>query len=518
MATPLTASALLAALKAEGCKVREYKSWRTHNRNSKGAWGPVNGVLLHHTASSSKQGSIDLCYDGRSDLPGPLCHAVISKDGEVILVGNGRANHAGGGDPRVLAQVIDESYSDKPTATAKHDGSSGAVDGNARFYGFECINLGTGKDPWPEAQLDAIERASAAICRAYGWSSKSVIGHLEWSDWKVDPKGFTMPSMRGRIADRLKHSAGWDRVPATPTPPAIVPKSRESAATVKAQQAKALKAWPFILDVEKTYSLPAGLLLAVGSRETNLTNKVGDGGHGHGVWQRDDRWHTMPAGYDADVRAQAIDAAGLLSANIKAVGLAAGVAAYNAGLTGVRNALAAGKSADSATTGGDYAADVLGRLALITPIDTKESTMPTGGPFLLALGHTGPDVLTDTNWHDVGWETEYNDEGTVHAAGSSTFGYTGYYEGAVYVRLSNLTKGEETQLRIVEVNSTTGAELAYHPIVEGVGTDGSTFFAVPVLGKLPAGRKLKVQIAVFDEDASVTIDRLDLKLLWTLLP
>ncbi|MFF1358739.1 peptidoglycan-binding protein [Streptomyces sp. NPDC058297] len=130
------------------------------------------------------------------------------------------------------------------------------------------------------------------------------------------------------------------------------------------QQATALKSWPFIPDIEKTHGLPVSLLLAVGSRETNLTNKVGDGGHGHGVWQRDDRWWPIPEGYDKDVRKQAEDAAILLAANHKALGdWAPAVAAYNAGLTGVKDAIKAGKSPDSVTAGGDYAADVLGRLA-----------------------------------------------------------------------------------------------------------------------------------------------------------
>ncbi|MGC4918802.1 N-acetylmuramoyl-L-alanine amidase, partial [Streptomyces albogriseolus] len=31
----------------------------------------------------------------------------------------------------------------------------------------------------------------------------SVLGHLEWQPGKVDPRGFTMASMRARIAGRL---------------------------------------------------------------------------------------------------------------------------------------------------------------------------------------------------------------------------------------------------------------------------------------------------------------------------
>ena len=42
---------------------------------------------------------------------------------------------------------------------------------------------------------------------------------------------------------------------------------------------------------EKRHKLPAGLLLAVASRETNMEDKVGDGGHGRGLFQIDDRFH-----------------------------------------------------------------------------------------------------------------------------------------------------------------------------------------------------------------------------------
>ncbi|MFI2077790.1 N-acetylmuramoyl-L-alanine amidase, partial [Streptomyces triculaminicus] len=195
-----------------GVTVVEVGSWRTHNRNSRGPWGPVHGVIVHHTVSSGTSSSVSLCYDGYDELPGPLCHGVIDKAGVVHLVGYGRTNHAGGGDSIVLEHVIAEDYGDRPPAPTK--GNADGIDGNARFYGFECINLGDGKDPWPAAQLDAIERVSTALCRAHDWSAKSVIGHLEWSDDKSDPRGFTMPDMRARIARRLSGQPGTD----SPTP------------------------------------------------------------------------------------------------------------------------------------------------------------------------------------------------------------------------------------------------------------------------------------------------------------
>ncbi|MGW7359481.1 peptidoglycan recognition protein family protein [Streptomyces sp. NPDC054802] len=204
MATPLTADQLVNALRGEGLRVIEHRSWRTHNRNHQGPWGPMHGVMIHHTVTAGTQSSVDLCYGGHSSLPGPLCHGVIDKDGTVYLVGNGRANHAGLGDDDVLRAVINESS----TLPADNEANT---DGNRHFYGFECVNLGDGKDPWPAAQLEAIEKAAAAICRAHRWNHRSVIGHLEWQPGKVDPRGFSMNLMRSRIADRLG---------STPTTPA----------------------------------------------------------------------------------------------------------------------------------------------------------------------------------------------------------------------------------------------------------------------------------------------------------
>ncbi|WP_330435937.1 MULTISPECIES: N-acetylmuramoyl-L-alanine amidase [Streptomyces] len=208
MAAPLTAERLLQALRAEGVHVVEVGNWRTHNRNSKGPWGPLNGSIVHHTVTKGTESTVRIVRDGYPQLPGPLCHGMIAKNGQVHLVGWGRTNHAGGGDPRVLDQVVAESYSSSPTPPTR--GNANGVDGNAHFYGWECENLGDGKDPWPAAQYDAIVRVQAALCRAHGWSAKSVIGHREWSADKVDPRGIDMPRLRADVAERLKHPASWN--------------------------------------------------------------------------------------------------------------------------------------------------------------------------------------------------------------------------------------------------------------------------------------------------------------------
>lgn len=196
MSEPLSAARFRRALTAEGLRVAEIDGWETHNRNEKGPWGPVHGVMVHHTATSGAESTVRLCHDGRPDLPGPLCHGVITKDGTVHLVGYGRANHAGLGDSDVLRAVIAEKRL-PPDDEAD-------TDGNRAFYGFECENRGDGTDDWPPAQLDTLEKAAAALCRAHGWTGRSVIGHLEWQPGKVDPRGFPMDWLRDRITARLK--------------------------------------------------------------------------------------------------------------------------------------------------------------------------------------------------------------------------------------------------------------------------------------------------------------------------
>ncbi|MEV5131448.1 N-acetylmuramoyl-L-alanine amidase [Streptomyces sp. NPDC053705] len=216
MATPLSAAKFRDAIRGEGARVVEVGEWTTHNRNHKGPWGPLHGVMIHHTVTEGTEHSVALCRTGYSSLPGPLCHGVIDKAGTVHLIGYGRANHAGSGDDDVLDDVIAE--------RALSPDNEANTDGNRHFYGFECINLGDNVDPWPEAQVEAIARAAAGICRAHGWGAESVIGHSEWQPGKVDPRGpigkkggpaLTMAKIRARVEQLLDD----DTAPA-PTAPA----------------------------------------------------------------------------------------------------------------------------------------------------------------------------------------------------------------------------------------------------------------------------------------------------------
>ncbi len=153
---------------------------------------------------------------------------------------------------------------------------------------------------------------------------------------------------------------------------------------------------------EKESKLPPGLLLAIASQETDMNDVVGDGGHGRGLFQIDDRSHTTflrqqganrPGGKPA-VPAAAKYAAGLVRFNFD-FGVKNGVperdrlkfalSAYNAGAGGALEGFKAGDS-DRRTTGGDYGKAVLGRFAIY------QSLLGVAPPPVLQEGSRGKAV------------------------------------------------------------------------------------------------------------------------------
>jgi hypothetical protein len=151
---------------------------------------------------------------------------------------------------------------------------------------------------------------------------------------------------------------------------------RISEKDLRAQFDRTMANWSWIRYEEDRLSIPPFLLFALGSRETNLRNINSADGHGRGIWQRDDRSFTIPGDYLDTPSRQANDAATLLASHFGRFRgepiLRSGqpwlyaVCAYNGGYGGVSRALAAGKTADSVTTGGDYGSDVWERWSFLT--------------------------------------------------------------------------------------------------------------------------------------------------------
>lgn len=136
---------------------------------------------------------------------------------------------------------------------------------------------------------------------------------------------------------------------------------------------------PFFSEAAQRFNFPVPLLLAIASRETNVRNIIGDGGHGRGIMQIDDR--SFPdfanSGAAMDPRQNIIKGGEVLSGKRRFLSgrgvsgqllMRASIAAYNGGEGRVINAINQGRDIDSVTTHGDYSADVLARSAIFTEL------------------------------------------------------------------------------------------------------------------------------------------------------
>ena len=158
---------------------------------------------------------------------------------------------------------------------------------------------------------------------------------------------------------------------------------RETPAQVRASLERARREGlvDACLAAERKKKLPVGILLAISSRETHCKNVVGDGGHGRGYFQIDDRSHQRflarhgaagPGGIPP-LKEAAEYAAQIVVDNLafarrlgvpKAQELRFALAAYNCGAGNARDAFRAG-DCDAKTANRNYSRDVLERWEIV---------------------------------------------------------------------------------------------------------------------------------------------------------
>lgn len=172
-------------LRAAGVTVVEEPGWLARTAN--GTLNPI-GVLWHHTAAPSSASNpspaLNVVINGRSDLPGPLCHALVDYHGVFHLVSANYANHAG---------------------TARASGPIPAGSGNAMLIGWEIDYAGDGGggqvQQMTSAQYDASVKATAAVLTRLGKTSSYARGHRETSTTgKIDPSFIDLDTMRADVA------------------------------------------------------------------------------------------------------------------------------------------------------------------------------------------------------------------------------------------------------------------------------------------------------------------------------
>jgi hypothetical protein len=121
------------------------------------------------------------------------------------------------GSGRVLDAVAKENYGSYPPSPGAND-----TDGNASFMGFE-VQYSGGHAP-TKAQYNAMVKGAAAVCKHYGWSAKSVIGHKEWTSRKDDPGHVDMKVFRADV-QKLINGATPAPAPAPKPTPTVRPKT-----------------------------------------------------------------------------------------------------------------------------------------------------------------------------------------------------------------------------------------------------------------------------------------------------
>lgn len=174
---------LVTHLRQWGLKVVEKEGWRGRGRPY--SFTP-RSIICHHTASPATSGNFaseQVVTYGRSDLPGPLCQFLLGRDGTVMIIADGYANHAGEGGPA---------------------GGMPRNMGNTYSYGIEAENNGVG-EKWDKEQLNAYYRLCAALLDYMNTKDVSrVIGHKEWAPArKIDPTGIDMNMFRQRVKEAL---------------------------------------------------------------------------------------------------------------------------------------------------------------------------------------------------------------------------------------------------------------------------------------------------------------------------
>lgn len=170
------------------------------------------GVLWHHTATPrsnyllSDSPTLNLCINGRSDLPGPLCQLVLGRSGTVYFIAAGVGNHAGrGGGAFGIPRDM----------------------GNHHLIGIEMESSGIAPFDWTDDQKRVAPYLGAALALIF-WPNKdhAQLGHSEYSsEGKIDPAGWPgemnglRASINAKIAEMQKGSTPAPvPVPAKPAP------------------------------------------------------------------------------------------------------------------------------------------------------------------------------------------------------------------------------------------------------------------------------------------------------------
>jgi N-acetylmuramoyl-L-alanine amidase len=147
----------------------------------------VDIIVLHHTGSSSGAGDLKHLS---TKLSGVSAHYLVDRDGKVY-------------------QLVPEDRAAWHAGICHFKGEPANV--NVRSVGIEIANLGDGKEPYTEAQYEALELLVPAVAQRHGVPLEHLVGHKEVAyppGRKTDPSdNFDMARIRRAHAAALQSVA-----------------------------------------------------------------------------------------------------------------------------------------------------------------------------------------------------------------------------------------------------------------------------------------------------------------------
>jgi hypothetical protein len=169
---------LADVLRDAGLEVVEVAGWKTRGH---GSMTNVHGHTIHHNAggrTTNPKAGLNTIVNGRSDLPGPLAHTYVDRNGVWYVVAAGLCYHAG--------VSRDNDYT------------------NGHRIGTEAQAAGDGwSEDWPEDQMASLAIGAKALSDHYGYPISEILGHKETCSpvgRKTDPS-FSMNSFRSSVKE-----------------------------------------------------------------------------------------------------------------------------------------------------------------------------------------------------------------------------------------------------------------------------------------------------------------------------
>ena len=167
--------------------VEFYSGWETRGWTSSNGVAFQPGCVVWHHTWLPVPFPTSVLANGRTDVPGPLCHLNVKPDRLVVIAGEG-ANHGGIAVESVYRDALNGIAHD--LTAAQRGLGEGSEAWHEFAFGVEVDWAGDAGDPLTDWQDDCIKKLMVAWNKVQGLVPGNHITHAETTSRKWDP-GFT---------------------------------------------------------------------------------------------------------------------------------------------------------------------------------------------------------------------------------------------------------------------------------------------------------------------------------------